>query len=200
MIKFISIPVILFSLFALPSCKAQDNSFLGNKDVVKVEKTIQPFKSLIVTTGGNVYLYPSSTTTLQLKGEKRCVEKIDEAVSSKTLGISSKDNHLDKCHVEIHIGTPNFDEIQLSGGGKLKIKDGFAPIEVLKCSVKDGGNLEMASTPIDSLFAIVYGGGKITAQVATLLDGTVKGGGTIFYTGNPKIKSDISNGGVIKRR
>ncbi|AEM69206.1 hypothetical protein Murru_0150 [Allomuricauda ruestringensis DSM 13258] len=200
MIKFISLPVILFSLLAVPSCKAQDNSSFGNKDVVKEEKSIPPFNSLIVTTGGNIYLHPSSTTKLQLKGKKSCVEKIDVAVSSKALHISSEDNHSDECHVEIHIGTPNFDEIQLSGGGSLKIEDGFAPIEVLKCSIKSGGDLEMASTPVDSLFAIVYGGGKITAHVGTLLNGTVKDGGTIFYTGKPIIKSDISNGGVIKRR
>lgn len=201
MIKFISIPVILFSLFAIPTCKAQDNTSVGNKDsVVKEDKFIPSFKSLIVTTAGDIYLHPSSATTLQLKGKKSCVDKIDVAVSSRVLHISSQDNHSNECHVEIHIGTPSFDEIQLSGGGSLKIKEGFDPIEVLKCSVKSGGNLEMASTPVDSLFAIVHGGGTITAKVSTHLDGTVKGGGTIFYTGKPIIKSDISNGGVIKRR
>lgn len=201
MIKFISIPIILFSLFAVPTCKAQSNSSIGNKDgAIKEEKSIPSFKSLIVTTAGDIYLHPSSATTLQLKGEKSCVEKINVAVSSKVLHISSEDNHSNECRVKIYIGTPSFDEIQLNGGGSLKIKNGFDPIKVLKCSVKSGGNLEMASTPVDSLFAIVQRGGKITAQVSTLLDGTVKGGGTIFYTGKPIIKSDIANGGVIKRR
>lgn len=193
MIKFI--PIILFSLFTFSSL-AQDKSFQGREG----GESIPPFKSLIVTTGGDIYLHPSPTTTLQLKGEKNCVAKIDATVSSKVLHISSKGKHSDECRVEIHIGTPNFDEIQLSGGGTLIVEDGFAPIEVLKCSIKGGGNLEMTSTRIDSLVAIVHGGGEITAQVKTHLDGTIKGGGTIFYDGDPKVRSDISNGGTIKRK
>lgn len=193
MTKFISI--ILFSLFTFSSL-AQDKSFKGKEG----GESIPPFKSLIVTTGGDIYLHPSPTTTLQLKGEKNCVQNIDASVSSKVLHISSKGNHSDDCRVEIHIGTPSFDEIQLSGGGKLMIEEGFSPIEVLKCSIQGGGNLEMTSTRVDSLIAIVHGGGEITAQVKTLLDGTIKGGGTILYAGNPKVKSDISNGGTIKRK
>lgn len=193
MTKLISILLFSFITFSSP---AQDNSFQGKED----GKSIPPFESLIVTTGGDIYVHPSSTTTLQLKGDKDCVEKIDASVSSKVLRISSKDNHSDDCRVEIHIGTPNFDEIQLSGGGTLIVEDGFAPIEVLKCSIKGGGNVEMASLSVGSLFAIVGGGGEITAQVKTLLDGTIKGGGSIFYDGNPIVKSDISNGGTIQRK
>lgn len=193
MTKFISI--LLFSFITLSS-PAQDNSFQGKED----GKSIPPFERLIVTTGGDIYVHPSSTTTLQLKGGKNCVENIDAVVSSKVLRISSKDKYSDECRVEIHIGTPNFDEIQLSGGGTLLIEEGFSPIEVLKCSIKGGGNIEMASLSVGSLFAIVGGGGEITAQVETLLDGTIEGGGTIFYDGNPIVKSDISNGGTIRRK
>lgn len=193
MTKFTSI--LLFSFITLSS-PAQDNSFQGKED----GKPIPPFESMIVTTGGDIYVHPSPTTTLQLKGDKHCMEKIDASVSSKVLHISSKDNHSDECRVEIHIGTPNFDEIQLSGGGTLLIEEGFSPIKALKCSIQGGGNLEMRSTQVDSLIANVQGGGEITAQVKTLLDGTIKGGGTIFYDGNPIVKSDISNGGTIRRK
>lgn len=196
MTKLISFLIIQFCLFSIPGM-AQDNSPGGSEAITKQERAIQPFETLIVTGGGNVYLYHASSATLQLKGENSCTDGVEVSVSSKTLHITTNDNS-NNCNLEIHIGTPGFKEIQQNGGGMIEVKEGFAPMDAFTCTLNGGGIVKMTSVNINSLFASIKGGGEVSVQVDELLHGKIRGGGRILCQGNPTIESDISGGGEIK--
>ncbi|MDQ3395505.1 MAG: DUF2807 domain-containing protein, partial [Bacteroidota bacterium] len=62
-------------------------------------------------------------------------------------------------------------EIQQDGGGRIVIKEGFAPVDVFKCGIDGGGNVKMTALRVDSLLASIEGGGEISAQVNKKLHG-----------------------------
>ena len=196
--KVIPLLIISFCLSVL-YCNAQGNPSVENDKVVK-EIALSPFESVVTEGGGNFYFHYAPTTKVELIGTGSCVEETEVKVSSNTLRIHPKGGYSENCRIEIHVYTPVIKEIQQDGGGSIVIKEGFAPMEVFKCSINGGGNVKMTALMVDSLFASIDGGGEISAQVSKIIQGKIRGGGVILYQGNPAVESDISGGGVIKQK
>jgi hypothetical protein len=196
--KVISLLTIYCCLSAI-YCNAQGNSSIESDKGVK-EITLSPFETVVAKGGGNIYFHYSPNTKVEIKGAGSCVEKFIVEVSSNTLSINPKNGFSENCRSEIHIFTPMVKEIQQDGGGSIKIKEGFASVDVFKCSINGGGNVKMTALRVDSLFASIDEGGEISAQVNKILHGKISGGGVIYYQGDPTVESFISGGGAIKQK
>lgn len=178
--KVMPVLLISFCLSAFYS-NAQDNLSTEGDKVVK-EITTAPFETIITEGGGNFYFHYSPNPKVEIKGTDSCVETSNVQVLSNVLNISQKEGFSENCRPEIHIYTPVIKEIQQNGGGRIVIKEGFAPVDVFKCSIDGGGELSMEALKVNSLLA------------------SINGGGVIYYQGNPSVESDISGGGVVRRR
>ena len=194
------IPLLITSFcFSILHCNAQKNTSVESEKVVK-EIALSPFEIVVTEGGGNFYFHYAPNTKVALKGAGSCVEETAVKVSSNTLRIHPKNGFSENCRVEIHIYAPVLKEIQQAGGGNILIKEGFAPVDVFKCSIAGGGTVGLTALKVDSLFASIDGGGEISAQVNKMLVGKIRGGGVISYQGEPVVESDISGGGVIKQK
>ncbi|WP_432708200.1 GIN domain-containing protein [Pedobacter sp.] len=160
------------------------------------QKNITSFETLCVSGGGDIEVFYSKGPTLEIKGEESCINKIGIAQSSGTLSITVHENC--KKPTQIFIGTPSLKRINQKGGGNIEIKKGFGTFIALSCTVRGGGNTKVLDS-INFLSASVYGGGTLSAHVNKLLEGKVSDGGSIFYKGTAVVKSNILDGGVIKK-
>jgi len=180
-------------------CVAQVVPSQESGNIIK-EIALSEFEKVVVKGGGNFYLHYSPDTKVKIKGASTCVENTKVSLSSNTLRISPAGDLSEQCRVEVHIFTSNFKEIQQDGGGEIVINGGFAPVAIFKCRVNGGGRIEMTALKVGSLLASMDGRGEISAQVSTKISARIKGGGVLFYKGEPIIESDISGGGAIKRK
>ena len=196
--KVIPLLIISFCLSAI-YCNAQGDPSVESDKVVK-EIALSPFETVVAEGGGNFYFHYAPNTKVEIKGAGSCVEKTGVKISSNTLRISRKGGLSENCRIEIHIFTPLIKEIQQNGGGRIVINEGFAPVDVFKCSIDGGGKVKMTALTVDSLLASIDGGGEISAQVNKMIHGKIRGGGVIFYQGDPTVESNISGGGAIKRK
>ena len=194
------IPLFIISIcLSVFCCHAQGNPSEESDTIVK-EVSLSPFEMVVIKGGGDFYFHYAPNTKVEIKGAGSCVEKAAVKVSSNTLSISPKGGFSENCRTEIHIFTPIIKEIQQDGGGKIVINEGFAPVEVFRCSIDGGGSVKMVALKVDSLLASIDGGGEISAQVSKRLHGKIRGGGVIFYQGDPAVESAISGGGAIRRK
>lgn len=191
--------IIIYFCFSAIYSNAQDATSQENDKVIK-EIALSSFETVDAEGGGDIYVHYSTHPRLEIKGLGSCVENTGVKVSSNTLNITRIGDFLENCRVEIHIFTPILKEIRQDGGGRIVIKEGFAPVDAFKCSIDGGGDIKMTALSVNSLLATIEGGGEISAQVHNKLNGKIRGGGMILYQGDPNVESNISGGGAIKRK
>jgi hypothetical protein len=191
--------IIIFISFSASFLNAQVKPSIGSEKLLK-EVSLPPFETVVFKGGGSFYLHYSPTSKVEIKGGGPCVEEMEVVVSSGMLSISPKGSFSKDCKIEFHVFTPSIKEIQQDGGGRIVINEGFAPVDIFKCSIDGGGNIKMAALRVDALLASIEGGGVISAQVSKKLHGKIRGGGLILYHGDPAVESNISGGGAIKRK
>jgi len=191
--------LIFFLCFSITLLNAQVKPLVGREKLVK-EIALPSFETIVSNGGGNLFFHYSLKSKIEIKGAGPCVEGMQVSVASGTLNIRPKAGFSENCRAEIHVFTPSIKGIQQNGGGRVVIKEGFAPMDIFNCSMDGGGAIQMIALSVDSLFASIEGGGVISAQVRKHLDGKISGGGVILYQGDPVVESKISGGGVIKRK
>lgn len=191
--------IIIFISISASILNAQGKPLERSEKLLK-EVSLPPFETVEFKGGGDFYFHYSPTSKVEIKGEDPCVEEMEAVVSSGILRISPKGNFSENCRLEIHVFTSSIKEIRQDGGGRIVINEGFAPVDIFKCSIDGGGKIEMTALGINSLLASIEGGGVISAQVSKKLNGKIRGGGLILYHGDPTVESNISGGGAIKRK
>jgi hypothetical protein len=195
---------MLFLLFITQFClanygKAQDNSS-RREEVRTQERAITSFEKVVISGGGNIYIHHSLVSKIILKGTRTNVVKTKAEVVSDVLYINLSDKLTESSEFDVHIYTPVIKGIQLNGGGKVQVKEGFTVVDKFGCGINGGGRINLSSLKVNSLYASINGGGDIYTQVNKFLDGEIKGGGLILYQGSPKVESNIVSGGLIKKK
>ena len=197
--KIMLLLIILLGLSATFSF-AQENYVQEEDNVLKKEITIPSFEIVVNEGGGNIYFHYSHTSSIILEGTNTCMKNVSIETLSSTLKISPKGGLSKSCNLDIHIYTPVLKEIQQNGGGTIVVNKGFDTIDVFKCSLDGGGDINISAIKVNSLFATIDGGGEISAQVKSNLNGRIRGGGLIYYQGNPIVEENVSGGGAIRQK
>lgn len=192
--------LLIISLVMTTSVLNAQLSSSVEKDKVLKELALSSFETVEFKGGGIIYLHYSPKSKAEVKGVGSCGEQVNIEVSSGILKISPKGNYSENCKLEIHVYTPSISKIKQNGGGRIVMEDGFSPVDIFKCSLDGGGNIEMTALEVNSLLASIDGGGVISAQVTKKLHGKIRGGGLILYQGDPLVESNISGGGAIKQK
>ena len=163
----------------------------------KNEISLEQFQKVDIDGGGNIFFHFSPTPKVVFRTKNSCENNLRAEVFRSTLNIKS--SNPSNCIVDVHIYTSTIEEIRLNGGGKAVVKKGFPSLEKFTANLQGGGNLDLTSTKIDSLSADLDGGGTIKAHVVKFLRARTSGGGEIFYKGDPKVESNFSGGGAVRK-
>ncbi len=98
--------------------------------------------------------------------------------------------------LDIYDAVFNKAKMAVSGSGNLSI-DGSATD--LDATVSGSGEIDALDFPVKTARANVSGSGSIRIDVSDDLDATVSGSGDIEYQGNPKVSTQISGSGRVRK-
>jgi hypothetical protein len=101
--------------------------------------------------------------------------------------------------LRIEIQSPKVPDLGVSGGGAIKVSDGFPPQSQFSAAVSGGGSIDSRALEAVDVSAAVEGGGELLVRARSTLSGAVDGGGLVRYWGDPQVSSAISGGGAIRR-
>lgn len=169
-------------------------------DIKTKNYEIDDFNKIVTHGGGNLNIKYSDEHTLEVHATNDCFELVEISVSSKILYIEIKSSLTRTCDCTINIGIPILYELVQNGGGNIVLKKGFRPTNSFWCKIKGGGNIDLSEFSVDSVYASIEGGGNILLNAKKKLDGKIAGGGLIEYLGDPIVKSDVSDGGTIRKQ
>ncbi|HSJ69264.1 MAG TPA: DUF2807 domain-containing protein [Anditalea sp.] len=181
----------LFLILAI-SCSPND----GRENETK-EISLSSFEKVHLTGGGNLYLIPSNTYAVELKGQG--VSNTEVEVKGDKLHLTNNGKR-GRQNMDIYIYTQTITGIQITGGGKVEIEEGFDAVENFDCIIQGGGKLALDALEIGFLDISILGGGAVTAHVEEVINANILGGGSIHYLGNPEVRSSVMGGGSIKRK
>lgn len=182
---------LIFLSLSYSFAQEKSSEFIDN------EISLEQFQKVDIAGGGNIFFHFSPSPKVVFRTKNSCENNLRAEVYRSTLSLKS--SNPSNCIVNIHIYTSTIEEIRFKGGGKVKVEKGFPCLKKLTTDLQGGGNLDLTNIQIDSLFADIDGGGRIKAHVAEFLRARTSGGGEIFYKGDPKVQSNFSGGGAVKK-
>ena len=170
---------------------------VSSKEMIEKELTVDQFQRVNIDGGGNVFFHYSPSSKVIIRTKQSCLVDFKANVFENVLGIKS--NNSGDCRAEIHIYTLNIEGVDFNGGGEVSIEKGFPIIPQFRARTSGGGELRITNLIVDTLTAETSGGGRIYCTVKNLLKVRTRGGGEIFYYGNPQVESSFIGGGSVER-
>ena len=161
---------------------------------------LEDFDKIISHGGASLIINYSDRHSFQVNATTDCLKSVEISVSNRTLYIAMKDSKANTCKCTIDIGVPVLYELVQKGGGNVVLKEGFSPMNSFECKIEGGGNIDLSQLSVDSFYASIHGGGKMSLNARKELEGTISGGGLIEYSGNAIVRSYVSGGGTIRKQ
>lgn len=161
---------------------------------------VKDFSEIVIDGGGNLYVYHSDAATVSVNAGKSCLDEIDVSVSEKTLHVILPDTKAEGCHFTIYVGVPVLNKLVQRGGGNVVLQEGFERTNAFYCEIEGGGNIDASRLLVKSFFASINGGGTLSLNAEKELHGKIVNGGFMEYAGDPVLQSDVTGGGVIKKK
>jgi len=188
----------ILALVGLTALLAGCAGIQGNGKSTTANRTLANFNAVNLKGGYevNIHIKKNSKSYLTISGDENIVPLISTKVEGETLYIKndeSIDNHLP---LVLNIYSNNIDNLNISGAGKINIKNINSKIFNLNIS---GAVSITLSGNTDSLIIKSSGASDINAKELKALNGKIHMSGTssakIFVTGN--LKANISGIGSI---
>jgi len=189
----------------------------GNRDLVTLERSSQPFSEVISSGSFNVQIIPSAETRIEVKGESNILPHLSTYSNGTTLTIKYSDGYNIREHypVEVFLYTPVLKSVRLSGSGMVEcgsfIADnvnlnisgsgsitGDFEAENIEALISGSGNMYLAGNAITGKLT-VSGSGNINAENLLLehCSANTSGSGNIIVKVTKTLNSTISGSGSV---
>lgn len=195
--KCLSLVIILLCLAPLYTFKVSAAELA--ETMVKQDKNVGHFNKVVFSGGGDLIVAPSPRATMEVVGHASCLDLLATENKSGTLIISRKRNQPNDCKLSIYISLPKLLEIEQRGGGQVLIEPGFDPVDTFKYSIHGGGAADLQNFKVNSFYASIKGGGKLSVYAEKRLNININGGGLVLYRGAAEVSDYISGGGTIEK-
>jgi hypothetical protein len=212
-----ALAVLMVATLACSTISIHVNTVTGSGNVVSETRSVRSFDSVALEGSGKVTISMGGNESVVVEADDNIVPLIETRVENGTLIISTKDNTNLTTHAGIRInitmkslkglylrGSGEIDasgvagdqvEIQLPGSGDITVS---GKANDLKISLPGSGNVTCDGLKVKSATINLNGSGNITAYASESLDATLRGSGTIRYSGNPpQVSKSITGSGTI---
>jgi hypothetical protein len=218
--KFLRYIMLVGLTLVLAACGATVNitAVTGSGTLKTEEREIGDFTAINLSGMGDVILTQGEPTVLSINAEDNLLPYLESVVEGGTLYLRVRQDAalLPTQAITYTMTVPNITAITVSGTANI-MGDNLM-IEKLALNVSGGGSFLLSGTATELSVTISGAGSFDTSQLITqrttinmtgagsarvsateLLDVTISGAGTIFYSGSPEIRQNISGIGEIKQ-
>ena len=159
---------------------------------------LAPFRSVELQDGGQVTIRPGPAQTVTLvEGDADDVRVVVDDGRLRIHKCPATCTHRPPLRIEIV--TPPLESLAVRDGGRITMERGFPRQPVFAATVFSGGLIDMRAVDSDSVSASIAQGGMILTRPLRQLDAAISHGGAITYWGDARVRSAISDGGVVQR-
>ena len=151
----------------------------GNRDLVTLERSSQPFSEVISAGSFNVQIIPSAETRIEVKGESNILPHLSTHSNGTTLTIEYSDGYNIHEHypVEVFLYTPVLHAVKLSGSGMVDC--GSYSTSNVNLNISGSGGI-IGDFEAEELDAVISGSGSMTLTgVAAITSFNISGSGNI---------------------
>jgi hypothetical protein len=206
--------ILLLSILLLVSTKLSSNNFLVNgRGHLRTEfRTTTPFSKIDSRIKANIKIIKSKIRNISITAQENLVPLIDLTERNGILVISTGGYEFTSdSTINITIYVPVIDEICLSGSGTIYSECPAGSIKipgngVISCignttqvSIEISGNGEtnLQALKLKNCLVNITGNGIVHINASNKLEILIPGEGTVYYSGNPEIRSSITGDGQV---
>ena len=189
------LPVLFLLSLSLPNSTANSQARAAAPQVD--EAVVERFDRVELRGGGTVSVHPGTEPRVALLDGAEHTMQV--SMRSGTLLIECRRPCPNRPEGIVRVSTPSITAVQISGGGTMKISEGFPTASELHARVRGGGSLDASALLAESVRAEVRGGGSVYVSPLHRLQARTRGGGSVAYFGDPEVTSAIRSGGSIRR-
>jgi len=210
--------LLLFSILMLASPELSSKNFpVHGRGLLRTEfRTTTPFTRLDSRIKADIRIVRSKIRNISITAQENIIPLIDLTERNGTLCISTGAYQFTSdSAIKITIYIPEIEEICLSGSGSIFSEYPCGSIKIpgdgtISCmgntsqvsvDISGNGRINLEAVKLKNCFVNITGTGVVTINSSNKLEVIIPGTGTVFYTGNPEIRSSISgNGQVVARK
>ncbi|WP_410211580.1 head GIN domain-containing protein [Aquirhabdus sp.] len=188
----------------------------GSGKIVTESRKIADFTAIDIEGAANVKLRQGAVQSITIFGDDNIVPLITTSVSNGKLTINNSKSYSSDHNVDLVIVVPKIEALTVEGFSQVDLKeisskkldvkiDGASVIGVqgavdsFDAEVNGAGSIDAGKLIAKAVTAEVSGAGSIKVNAVDSLDASVSGVGKVTYAGDPKLKTNISGLGSIKK-
>ena len=206
------IPILLL-LAALVGC--------GGGERITETRQVTPFSRLEVSESIDVKVVPGDGRRVRVYAGENVIDRVLTASSGGVLEIDIRNRGIvigsdPLGDVEVELQASALEGVDIEGAGDVVLEDldseelelelqGAADIDAsgtvdrLTASIEGAGNANLLDLRVRTARVSVEGAGDAELNVSEELDVSVEGAADVSYTGDPRVTSDVSGAGEIRR-
>jgi hypothetical protein len=212
-----ALSALMIATLACSTISINVNSVTGSGNVISEARNVTGFDSVALEGSGRVTISVGEGESVTVEADDNIVPLIETRVENGTLIITTRNNTnittRNTVHINITLGSlkalylrgsgeinassvsGGSVEIQLPGSGNITVS---GSADSLNISLPGSGNVICDGLKVKSATITLNGSGNITAYASESLDATLRGSGTIRYSGNPaQVNKSITGSGTI---
>ena len=189
----------------------------GSGKRVLQKREITPFTSISTEGAFEIEVTCQKNPSLEVEGDDNVLELVTADVSGNVLRLKSTKGYSTSEPVRFKINVPNLEGLNVSGAGRIEIKDvkndrfeidsnGAPTINVSGSTkavdINSNGAAKIDTQNLHASRAVVESNGvsRIDLDVTEQLDVTVSGPSSVTYKGDPVVNKTVHGPGKVEKR
>lgn len=213
-------------LFATSSCMlVVENGGLfgpsinGSRNIVSQNRSGAAFQTLLSNGSINVYVQQGNFYMMTVRTDDNLLPYLETQVINGVLTIGFRSNvNVSASVAEVYITVPFIQSMTINGSGNIvgqgNLNSDFLELNIngsgyidlsgfteqLRASISGSGNIRAWGLTARNADIRVIGSGNVEINVLRDLFASISGSGNIYYTGNPRLSTNINGSGRVLRR
>jgi hypothetical protein len=191
------------------------NVVTGSGIAASESRLVAPFTGIELMGSNNVIVQVGQPQSVVVRADDNLIGRVTTDVRGTQLLIGNAGDYRTKIDMRVEVTVPSLSSVTLSGSGSLAVHgvrtadftadlpgSGLLTVtgtaDVLHATILGSGDEELSGLTSGTVTATVAGSGRISLHATESLNATVRGAGSIVYTGNPAtVVKNISGAGAI---
>jgi hypothetical protein len=179
------------------SCK---KDLVGDGPVTTQTRTTQNFTGIDLRMNGNVYYTKGPVLKLEVTAKESIHYMLETSVSNERLIVrySNGKTYDNDPSITINVTAPDISSFQSNTSGNIYCMNNIQQANLYVRNT-GSGKIDLSRMTAQTAATHSEGSGDITVRVLDHLDVTIKGSGSVYFSGNPFISTHISGSGYLVR-
>jgi Putative auto-transporter adhesin, head GIN domain len=203
----------LIAVVALAGC--------GGGERITETRDVAPFSRIAVSESVDVTVVPGEGRQVRVYAGENVIDRVLTASSGGVLDIDIRDRGIvigadPLGDVEVEVQASALDGVEIEGAGDVVLEgldaqelelevqgsgdiDASGTVDRLTATIEGAGNANLLGLRARTARVVVEGAGDAELNVSEELDVSVEGAADVSYRGDPRVRSDVSGAGEIRR-